>query len=517
MHQDERNALLKYFYLIDTERLAENVNDKLHHSTAPGEMFQVMFSETKKACEKYTEFIWSPYSFNYPGGSRAVKDPGYSFDEILKNHCILHGFQSAVKEKADGAIKISGGKDSQLRKGCFGTGHFKDKPAPVSDDSDSDKTIYQNYNEYKHRFHNHPNSYSYCILKKSCTKSCTDFPTVPSHDGNWGCFIFTNKRVLTLDNNISSHSGAVLKNYGKLFEDSVQWPQIHGLLPEDSLLFESAMERIYGFHFFSYAAKLLHKVHTDSSSLVDGGITYKDLEGTMLLNVIQQAARLPAVYSRSFFLEYAIDSVMRSKYPKDHEYQEKPASLFSHISKNPASLISLLTSGFEHIRKYLQKLSCVALPLLCSVWDSLTDELNRKGGHLHINIDTYRNYIQKNLPSMHKDHSHYFQPEKPSDSAERSGNTDPIWQDFSFKGTLSTKYERDSFTTLLFDYLNTDRLIPHPNLYHMLTPYQDKIKELGKHTEELNFYKSHFENILSFAESITLPIKSDAPHQSDRE
>ena len=35
MHQDERNALLKYFYLIDTERLAENVNDKLPHSTAP--------------------------------------------------------------------------------------------------------------------------------------------------------------------------------------------------------------------------------------------------------------------------------------------------------------------------------------------------------------------------------------------------------------------------------------------------------------------------------------------------
>ena len=118
---------------------------------------------------------------------------------------------------------------------------------------------------------------------------------------------------------------------------------------------------------------------------------------------------------------------------------------------------------------------------------------------------------------MHKDHSHYFQPEKPSDSAERSGDTDPIWQDFSFINTLSAKYERDSFKTLLFDYLNMDRLIPHPDLYHMLTPYQDKIKELGKHTEELNFYKSHFENILSFAESITLPIKSDAPHQSGRE
>ena len=113
MYQDERNALLKYFYLIDTERLAENVNDKLHHSTAPGEMFQVMFSEIKKTCEKYIEFIWSPYSFNYPGSSREVKAPSYSFDEILKNHCILHGFQSAVKEKADGSIKISGGKDSQ--------------------------------------------------------------------------------------------------------------------------------------------------------------------------------------------------------------------------------------------------------------------------------------------------------------------------------------------------------------------------------------------------------------------
>ena len=538
MYSDEKNALLKYFYFIDTERLAEKVKNELRQcdSIEPDEIFQSMFTEISEACKRYIEFIYSADSFNYTDSRNDSNAP--ALGRILKNHCILHGFQSAIKEESDSTIKLSGRNDSRLRKGYFATGHFKDKPNPAPGDkdkdkpnptpggndkdknkpasasdggNDSDKTIYQQYNGYQQRFHKHPDSYSYRILKKSDTGSCKNFPTVRSYDGNWGCFIFTNPHVLTLDKNISSRSSAILMNYEKLFKDSVQWCKTYQLPPEDRILFESAMEHIYGFRFFSYAAKLLNRVYTDSLSLNSNAITYKHLEGSTLLKIIYQAARLPVAYNRSAFLKYAIDSIISGKHLKELEYQEKPTSLFSRTSREVAHSLLLLTSGLEQVHKYLQKLNYIALPLLTNVWDSLTDKLKIGNSLFSINIDLYRSYIRKNFSSIQQDLPDGSQQNQTSNHAESQKSGGSLWPDFSFQDTLSARYERDSFTSLLFDYLDIGRLTPAPDLYHMITPYSD-ITEPQKHTVECNFYKRHMENILSFAENITPSIESNALH-----
>jgi hypothetical protein len=532
MYSDEKNALLKYFYLIDTERLAEKVQDKLNKSNSeePEVIFQTMFSEICEACKKYIEFIYSPDSFNHADKFiRAQSNDTPSLihlTKILKNHCILHGFQSAVKRECSSTIKISGQNDYELKHGYFGIRYDKDKSDPASgsnrngkgksaltsSDNAYDKTIFQKYNEYKHRFHKRPSSYSYCILKKSCSGSCKDYMTVPSYDGNWGCFIFTTPQVFTLDKNILNHSNTILTNYEKLFKDSVQWCKTYQLPSEDRVLFESAMEHIYGFRFFSYVAKLLNRVYTDSLSFNSNGITYKHLEGSTLLNIIHQAARLPIVYNRSFFLKYAIYSMISGKYLKELDYREKPTSLFSQTSKETAHPQLLLTSGLEQIHRYLQKLHYIALPLLTNVWDSLTDKLEIGNSRFFINMDKYCTYIHNNFLSIQQDCSDGSQQNQSLNHAESLESADSLWQDFSFHDTLSTKYERDSFKLLLFDYLNMNRLTPIPDLYHMITPYSD-ITEHQKHTVESNFYKYHMENILSFAENITPSIESNVLHQ----
>lgn len=528
MTLEDKNAILKYFYLIDTERLAEKVTERLYkdNPTEPDDIFQIMYSEINETCKPYLEFTYSANSFNRADGYDIYPAQIQILNETLKNHCILHGFQSAVKGKADETLQIRGKNHEQLRHGYFGGEHFKDKPSPVLDEYAPDKTISMYYNGYKHRFLDHLDSYSYSILKKSSIGPCKDFPTVQSYDGNWGCFIFTDRHVFTLDKNISDHSSAIITNYEKLLKASVQWCKTNGLLPEDRFLFDSAMEQIYGFRFFSYAAKLLNRVCTDSPSSANSGITYKDLEGSALLNVIQQTARLPVAYNHSVFLEHAICSVMHSKYLKDLEYQEKPNSLFSHTSREPAPTLLLVTSGLEQIRKYLQKLKHIALPLLENVWDSLTDKLNNGDSRFSISMDAYRAYVKSNLAAMAQDYSHYFE----SDETLRHFQPDflchtehpedeySLWQNFSFKDILLSKFERDSFSTLLFDYFDAERFpIRQTDLCYLLTPYSNIAKtEPEKHTVELNFYKCHFQNILSFAENISPFIESNALHPAGK-
>ena len=114
--------------------------------------------------------------------------------------------------------------------------------------------------------------------------------------------------------------------------------------------------------------------------------------------------------------------------------------------------------------------------------------------------------------------SHYFKSEEPDSlsHAEQSKDTYDPWQNFSFKDALPSKFERDSFTSLLFGYFDANRFpIRQTDLCHLLTPHPD-IAEPEKHTVELNFYKYHFENILSFAENISPSIESNASHPSDK-
>lgn len=134
----------------------------------------------------------------------------------------------------------------------------------------------------------------------------------------------------------------------------------------------------------------------------------------MLLSLIRQASRLPVIYDKSVFLDHAISSVIKGRYLKDWEYRGKSTSLFSSTSREPVSKQLLVTSGFEQIRKYFQKLKYLAIPLLENVWDALTDKLNQNIHCFHINTDTYLSYIHKNCTTTGCDYSHFFSQKNPT-------------------------------------------------------------------------------------------------------
>lgn len=518
---NDKEAYLKYFYLIDLPHLIKKIDSKLTADIfhTPDELFDLIFYQIEEACNPYIEFVHSPLSFNYTD-----KNPTYLLQHrkellrsVLMNHCIIHGLLTSL-DKAEpndvgkSAIYIRGANDTNLKTGYFKTNKFADSPSLLPNGREPSLDTPKNYNACKRRFDEDSKYYSYQILRNHQQGWDKGFFSVLLYWGNWACFIYTNPTVNTVNRNIYLKNDYLLSNYDKLLAECIAWCKENKLLFEDKLLFEYAMESIYGFSFFCYASKLLNKIHNTSSEPLK--ITYKDFEGSLMLNLIQQTAQLPIIYNRSVFLEHCLSSVMDSKYLKSQEYQRKSNSLFSYTSRKQAPKELLLISGLDHIEKYLQKLKYIVLPLLETLWDTVIHKLNEdilssKG--VSINTEIYRTYIHQAYPLITQDYSCVFENKETlnkfcADSMQ-SNILNKLYQEYSYKDALSSKYECDSFKQLLLDYFKPERPFSSiPSLYDLLTTDSDFINgsnNLQTRTVELNFHKNHFQNILSFAENIT--------------
>lgn len=514
--------ILKYFYLLDPDALSERIVTKLEEKNFdfserfPQKIFPIIYHEITEYCRTYTYFVISPDSFNSP--DKFYKYPAWEtlIDKVLQNHCILNGFITSLEtENNKSIIKISGANDLQLRTGYFKTNCFskENKPELLPNGKPQFPNIHQRYNQHKKYWNNgHSNTYSYQYLKKYSSDK-NSFIDISPHNGNWGCFIYTNPVVRTVNSNIDNSSSRILTNYNMLYEECLLWIKENDLSPEDRFLFEHAMESMYGFSFFSYVAKLLGRIH--SAPYNNSETTLNDLEGSVLLNYIQKIAQLPIIYNRSVFLEYVIQKIVSSRYLNSHDYTPSKPSLFSNISSVKASKEQLITSGFELAGKYLQKLKYVTIPLLEDMWNVTIYNLNKeyfeKKG-CPITAKTYQAYLKRNYFAITQDYSYYFDNNKSHNFREEFLSQPDIkdiphlYQKANKNDTyvFHSKYEHKSFDRLLYDYFKIERF-SIPKIVDLLLPYiQPNIPydKISSHTNELNFHKSHSMNIFSFAETI---------------
>lgn len=520
----EKEARLKYFYLIDTEKLINNIKENLKTQklSTPDLIFDTIFSEIKAICAPYIQFIFSVDSFNNPEFyNDNLAQINFLQCKILKNHCIIHGFHTAISEldSKEKPIKISGANDYNLRRGYFKTDYFekklqsKDAKEPVSEN------IFQDYNQYKDRFKKNIDLRSYNILKnchcdpdgkltKYNPNSTDNFLKVHRHNGNWGCFIYTNDKVRTLEHSKGKRSKNFITNYGKLLKECINWCHDNKLLSEDKLLFECKMESIYGFSFFIYAAQLLDKIHMSSSN--DEELTLKDLEGRLMLELIQNTAQLPIVYNRSFFLEYAIQSVLASKYLRAQNFRSKSNSGFEYVSATSVPKKDLIISGFHDISMYLQKLKYV-VPLLEDLWDVAVNKLNKNNSSSYIDINSYSSYISSNYAKIAQDYTLLMEDKKILSQINKetfknitTPETNMLYREYEFMSLSSSI--RNNFSRLLSDYFDKINKIPteSTNLYEhvLLHPSLSSREKLRSKTNEANFLKVYTENVLLFAETI---------------
>lgn len=511
MKTQEKDTRLKYFYLIDTEKICENIIKKSSHKTAS--CFDLIFSEIMKTADTYLKFITSNDSFNNPKDyNKNYQGIVFLLKETLKNHCVLHGFFTAVYNKdksSESIIKISGANDYYLKKGYFNTKYFEGKTPPDKNSKDYNDQIFQIYNQYRSRFELYSESLrSYKILKKYNIGDLEGFLNVYKHNGNWACFIYTNCVTPTFDKNINTNSKRLLINYEKLLEECMNWCNSNNLSVKDRILFENAMESIYGFSFFIYAAQLLQRIH--ETPFGTDNPTLKDLEGSLMLNLIQETARLPILHNRSIFLEYALCSVLSSKSLRKQNHRISNNSLFEDIAAKTPDTNQLILSGLNDIDMYLKKLK-FAIPLLEDLWDVVTDKLNQKYAVDKLNLDTYCSYIESNYPKMAQDYSYYFKDEQALTQLNQEpqlccsvNEKDMLQKKSCFKDSLSSKYIRESFESILSKYFdNTEQTSStQGELYNRAVLYPNSSVNKSKFSNELNFLNAHAKNILSFAENI---------------
>lgn len=523
MESFEKEARLKYFYLIDTEKLINNIEENLktQNLSSPDLIFDTIFSEIKTICNPYIQFISSSDSFDNPEFYNNYLDQiKFLQCEILKNHCIVHGFLTAINklDSEEKRIKISGANDYNLRQGYFKTDYFQNK-LPLKDAKESlNVNIFQEYDQHKKRFNKNINLRSYNILRNChCgsgdeiiddTNSNNNFINVHRHNGNWGCFIYTNPTVRTLDQSKGKKPKNFITNYENLLTECIKWCHDNELLFEDKLLFECKMESIYGFSFFIYAAQLLDRIHSSPSD--EKIITLKDLEGSLMLELIQKTAQLPIVYNHSFFLEYAIQSVLASRRLRTQNFRSKPNSLFEYVSTASASKEQLIISGFHDISMYLQKLRFV-IPLLEDLWDVAINNLNENNLSSYIDIKSYRSYISSNYPMITQNYTSYMEDKKKLSQINEktfrntnSAKTDMLYREYKFM--LLSSGIRSNLSNLLSDYFDKVKKIPveSANLYEhvLLNPGLPPEKLPPSQTNGANFLKTYTENILSFAETL---------------
>lgn len=239
-------------------------------------------------------------------------------------------------------------------------------------------------------------------------------------------------------------------------------------------------------------------------------VTLKDLEGSLMLKLIQKTAQLPIVYNRSFFLEYAIQSVLAAKHLRAQNFRSKTNSLFEHLSFAPTSKESLIINGFRDIFMYLQKLK-FAIPLLEDLWDVAINNLNENDSSSHIDIKNYCSYISSNYTKIAQDYSLLMEDKKRLSQINAETfrnikpiNTDILYREYKFM-SLSSNI-RNNLSKLLSDYFDNIKKIPTEtaNLYEhvLLNPGLPPEKLFPSHTNEANFLKTYTANILSFAETI---------------
>lgn len=395
----ERKNRLKYFYLIDIDSLGQNIRtgiSKLEGKHTFNKFEYIFDMIYRSECNRYFKFLIAKQSFNFslPRSDSFLSSSAYIFQIILRNHCILYGFNEALNRENKTPIQISNKLDAQNKRGYYSTSPLNNFGTLTP----------QDYYKYKKRFQKHEDNYSYyCLSTKYCIESPNDFPLVLKHNAPFARFLFTESLILTFDKNIGNYLS--LKHYTELANLMLSVGK-KNLSDRDSLIFDYSAENIYGFSFFHAVFKLLNCIYGETNenpSFInsDFKITPADLMGKVTLDLISQTARLPMVYNKYFFLQYALYNILSSEKLERHTLSLNRHPLFKQITETPSSKPQLILDGLSRAIYYMQNIHYILLPFLEDLWSVITLDF------LNMTLSDYMEYIDSNPEYLTFDFSSY--------------------------------------------------------------------------------------------------------------
>lgn len=465
MNKDEKvickTLKLKYFYLIDTDKMLE----KLHSSDEYANFSFASANEMqiKLLFNKIFEVIWE-FSSEYNNfldpmtimsssffceENRDLFPPLASLLKLsLRSHCIIHGFFNSFSDNT--LISISAPNDKFNSAGYFETlGKYKTVEFKI----ESPSTIYQMYHNYYNRLDE--NTYSYSLLKL-LDKNETNPKTfaLPEHLKNWGCFMIKNPNIRTINRNLDKKNKCILVNYINLYNEYML-DQEKLTTPTDKLLLDAPMQYFYGFSTIKSLIPLLDRIYNITP---ENSASLNNLEGKILKDTMSAFPYCHLIYSRSLFLKYACLAVTDS-----------PSSYSRYLDSNP-NIIAFRTNlpqenRIEYapirISNFLKFVSNITVPILESLWDvCINDLLNTLTNDILPQI--YQKYIDRNYDIMTNDFCHLSYEEIMSCYHQNNIKFSKIDE------TIGPFFSPDILCNILSDSTNSDFIFPKE-------PYVSKI------------------------------------------
>lgn len=421
----EQEYILKYFFLIDTDGLIHTLSEKfdalnIHEdknnisSKKVDALFQTIFDEIFTYAYRYVNYIstdtfahsffgepYFPPENNQAQGS-SIYSTLQNYARLQKlalfNFCISEGFfyfleQDYFSKETDSFSPLTANYEDFFSKGFFSEKNFTKYKHKASD-------LYVHQKFYNHNCRIReadPNSLFYFIVNQLCfhtfknnEKVCTNTEKLPNFANSYKCLkekldtkiyiphiykfpVYSYSDITSihsLDRNLIKNSDGnryTLINYQKLYDDIMDVERRANFTSiVDTYLFQTLNERYFGFSTFSYITDILNEISGSKSSKLSEFRSYKN---SSIYSILKDLSTCPLIYSRNFFLFYALEALKYSRSPKTNYMKFTSEHIFRRsVESKELNEISLLLEKQKLIVSYFSTLNQITLPILSALW-----------------------------------------------------------------------------------------------------------------------------------------------------
>ena len=401
----EQEYILKYFYLLDPQAIATEVHAELEQkgiveldidSENIELFFHTLFHHVYTHAYQYVKFIptngFKDSFFGEPAddNKEKYKDSESLLSALaallklsLYNYCISEGFFHYLEQDYFYNDPKRCSPLSVKYEDYFSSGYFSNSDYEKSSSLNSDPTDDRRQNWWYHKNNvkgKNKQDFIHFVFNdcKKIAPSTNSEIYVPWIYKFPLYTYFSGNAVSALSRNLSSNTKSAARTrlslYAQLYKElSDDHKNAHSFSATDAYLFHTLNERYFGFSTFSYIM--------DISSEIDGSKT--DLEsvpskfaGTDFNNLLENLALCPLVYSRHFFLHYALEALKDNNTLETKYLQYTPQSVITRsVPSKVLNDIQKSLRGKELLDQFFQTLNQMVLPIFSALWKTTLQHL----------------------------------------------------------------------------------------------------------------------------------------------
>ncbi|MCD8300464.1 MAG: hypothetical protein LUC41_04745 [Clostridiales bacterium] len=333
-----------------------------------------------------------------------------------------------TRVKENSSITTLSLKDARNNK----IGYFNRKNYP--DTKDFPRITGQNlYQRKKTRSNSSTPEYSISLLPEA------DIYNIPNAYSTAYDFLFFTSTTHYIDNNLTSSknrndaSCRIWNNYVKL--DAEYSERKNGVIPAgrkdkdenkgddteliigsfpayklngaDFLLYSAPLEFWYGFSSFRYILRTVNEI--DDPTPDSRSRTLADFDGEPIRILSNTMLKSRLVFSRHFFLDYAIFSIANSRDLESSYFTRKSSVMMSKMpAYDDSSKEIRLSNALSLTRQYWDALTKITIPVLEDAWSvCISKWLDDSGKNNEYIVNMYKEYIDENIDILTADYSRF--------------------------------------------------------------------------------------------------------------